>query len=122
MLLWGHILLLKFKMSFIKQILTTENFSISDFKISTFILFAILIIVILIIVLKLKRQPIMKNLIKVTFLSLSIITFLFALLNALTGEFLFSQENNFRLYMLIATVALWIYIGDSLKDLLQEHR
>ena len=106
-----------FKMGWIKQFLTTENIPFFDFEISTFILTSILIIMVFCIILKIKNKSISKNLINCAFLSLSSVTFLFALLNALTGEFLFSQKENVKVYMLIAAVALWIYIIDTTRKI-----
>ena len=104
-------------MVWLKEILTTETFQFLGFNISLFVLTAILIIIILAISLKLKNKPIIKNLISCVFISLTIITFLFALLNTLTGELLFSQDENMRLYMLIAMVALFIYVIETTKKM-----
>lgn len=104
-------------MVWLKEFLTTETFPFFGFNISLFVLTAIVIIVILGVWLKLKNKPIIKNLINCIFISLTIITFMFAFLNALTGELLFSQDENMRLYMLIATVALFIYVIETTKKM-----
>ncbi len=107
-------------MVLLNEFLTSEKLSFLGLNISTFILTTVVILTIICIALKVRKKPIVKNLIKSTFLSLSIITFLFAFLNALTGEFLFSQQDNMKLYMFIAAVALFIYVADSLKELLKK--
>ena len=104
-------------MALLKEFLTAENIYLFGLNISTFILTAIIILLLICLTLKLKKKPIVSVLIKVTFLSLAIITLIFAFLNALTGEFLFSQTENMKLYMLIAAVTLFIHIVDSLKEL-----
>ena len=105
----------------LKEFLTKESLSLFGFEISTFILTSLLILIVFCIVLKIKKKPITKNLIYCTFISLSVITFLFAFLNALTGEFLFSQKENIKLYMFIATVALLIYIIDTSRKLFTDN-
>lgn len=107
-------------MVLLKEFLTSESISFLGLNISTFILSTVIILITICLILKFKKKPIIKNLIKVTFLSLSIITFLFAFLNSFTGEFLFSQKDNMKLYMLIAAIALFIYLADSFKELLGE--
>lgn len=102
----------------LKGLLTTETLSVGEFEISTFALVAFIIFGVLILLLVIKKKKIeMMNGIKCGFLTLSILTFLFAFLNALTGEFLFSQKNSFKVFMFIATIALFIYIVSSVKDL-----
>ncbi len=102
----------------LKELLTTEAIKIVGFEISTFALVAFVIFGVLIVLLIIKKKKIdMMNGIKCGFLTLSLLTFLFAFLNALTGEFLFSQKNNFKVFMFIATIAIFIYIVSSLKDL-----
>lgn len=109
-------------MGYLKTFLTSENILLFGFNISNFALTFLLILVIFCIILKIKKLSITKNLIKCTFITLSIITFLFAFLNVLSGEFLFSQKENIKLYMLIAVVALWVYIIDASKELFTKNQ
>lgn len=104
-------------MGVIKEFLVKETIHFLDFEISTFILTAFLIFIALNIVLKIKKKPILENIIKTAFITLTIIAFLFAFLNSLTGEFLFSQQENIKTYMFIATIALFLYIIDMLKEI-----
>ena len=104
-------------MAILKEFLTTESFSFLGFNVSSFILSAVIISIIYSLWLWKMKKQVTNNLIKVAFLSLAILTFLFAFLNALTGDFLFSQEENIQIYMFIAMVALFLYITDTTKEL-----
>lgn len=102
----------------IKEIVTKESLSVAGFNLSTFSLFAFLIFILLVIFLYIKRKQIsFTDGIRCGFITLSIITFFFAFLKALTGEDLFSQSKDITTYMFIAAIAIFLSIVDSIKEL-----
>ncbi len=100
-----------------KQFLTTESFNFLGFTISSLFATCILIFIGYIIFLKRKKKKI--PIFKLIFLTLALISFLFAFVNWLTGEFLFGQKNsiNITIYMFVAVITMGLYIIDDLKKI-----
>ena len=86
-------------MSFLKSFLFKETVSILDFNVSTFILAAIFLWLIIFALLKFSRKNIKG--IKLLFLTFEIISMFYAFTYALTGESLFSQQENLRIFSII---------------------
>ena len=101
----------------LKQFLTTESFHFSGFTISSLFVTYVLIFIIYIIFLKLKKREI--PCIRLGFLTLATISFLFAFINGLTGEFLFGQKDGMTvtIYMFIAVFTMGLYIIDEFKKI-----
>ena len=92
--------------------LTEESITISGFQVSVLILTSIFILIALITVLKFKKISIEDKLLDLIFLTLLIISLLAAFIYTLTGESLFAQSINFRLYSLIATI---VFVKQAVK-------
>lgn len=106
------------KMTILHNFLTKESVPALGFNISTFFLSALIILIILMILVKIRKKSIWDNILKLCFLTLSSMALLFAFFNGITDEYLFSQKDDVRMYMFIATVSLTVYIGEELKALL----
>lgn len=88
-------------MNSLKTLLITENINLLGFKISTFILTSIVLFTFIFIILKIKRISIKDKLLELLFFILLIMSLLISFTYALTGEALFSQNINLRIYSLI---------------------
>lgn len=99
-------------MSLLRSFLTKESITLFNFQVSMFILASLFVLIILVLILKFKKISLNDKLLDILFLTLLIMSLFIAFTYTLTGESLFAQSINFRLYSLIATV---VFVKQAVK-------
>jgi|SRR3989344_6524557 len=102
--------------------LTSENFDIYGIPIYTSTFIVIVFLILIVIFMRTKKIGFKaKNIFSALFLSASMLTLIIILIYSLTGIFIFSEgDKNLKFYMLVAAVAVFLHIKDSMKELFKK--